>query len=152
MSSEFIKLAQRVADLERRMKGMCRYGTVHEVDPTSRTVRLKLGEGTAGEPFLTAPIPYAQTAGAVKLHNPPSVGQQMAAMTPSGDLRQAVAQPLGFSDANQSPSLAGDEHVMTFGSVTVSLKGDRLIIQVGSTSMVISTSEVSISADDIYLN
>lgn len=129
MSREFIRLAQRVADLERRVRGMCRYGTVEEVDPGAGTVRLKLGEGADGNPFLTAPIPYAQTAGAVKFHNPPSKGQQMVAMSPDGDLRQALAQPMGFSSSNPSPSGAGDQHVMTFGGFTGTMTGDALKIE-----------------------
>lgn len=152
MSNEFVKLAQRVADLERRMKGMCRYGIVEEVDPGAGTVRLKLGEDADGNPFLTAPIPYAQTAGAVKLHNPPSQGQQMVAMSPDGDLRQAIAQPLGFSEANASPSGAGDQHVLTFGSVTIQLSGDGLSFSVGGVSVLIDGSGLHVTGGGVDHN
>lgn len=137
MVSQFEILAQRVETLERRMRGAFRQGTVAEVDPAAGTVRLKLGTGEQGD-FLSAPIPYAQTAGAVKFHNPPSEGQQMMAMSPDGDLRQAVAMPLGFSAASASPSGAGDQHVMTFGAVTITLTGDGMTIAAGGSTFVFS--------------
>lgn len=151
MASQFEILAQRVENLERLMRGAFRQGTVAEVDPGAGTVRLKFGENEHGE-FLSAPIPYAQTAGAVKFHNPPSEGQQMMAMSPGGDLRQAVAMPLGFSEGNASPSGAGDQHVMTFGAVTITMAGDSLVIQVGSSTVTIGSGAVSINSPRIDWN
>lgn len=139
--NEFVKLAARVADLERRVKGMCRQGTVEPgtVDAAAGTCRLRLGDDPDGSPYLTGPIPYAQTGGAVKVHNPPSDGQQMVAMSPDGDLRNAIAQPMGFSDANASPSGAGDQHVVTFGVVTITMAGDGLVIAVGGVSVAVNS-------------
>ncbi len=136
MASEFEKLAQRVEDLERRMSGAFRQGTVTEVDPEAGTVRLKLGEADQGD-FLSAPVAYAQTAGAMKFHNPPSEGQQMMLLSPDGDLRNALAMPFGFSAANASPSGAGDQHVMTFGDVRIELTGGGATISVGGFTVTI---------------
>lgn len=136
MASEFEKLAQRVEDLERRMRGAFRQGTVAEVDPEAGTVRLKLGEGDRGD-FLSAPVAYAQTAGAMKFHNPPSEGQQMMLLSPDGDLRHALAMPFGFSDANASPSGAGDQHVMTLGSATIRIAGDGVSVSVAGVTVTI---------------
>ena len=149
--SQFERLARRVDDMERRMRGVFRQGVVAEVDPAAGTVRLNLGDGPQG-PYLSAPVPYAQTAGAVKLHNPPSVGQQMMIMAPGGDMRQSLAMPFGFSDQNASPSGAGDQHVMTFGSVTVTMAQDSLVIQVGSSTVTIEADAVSINSPRIDLN
>lgn len=152
--NEFVKLVARVADLERRMKGMCRQGTVEPgtVDAAAGTCRLRLGTDPNGNPYLTGPIPYAQTGGAVKFHNPPSDGQQMVAMSPDGDLRNAMAQPMGFSDTNASPSGAGDQHVMTFGTVTMTMAGDSLVIQAGASTVTIGSGAVSINSPRIDLN
>lgn len=151
MASQFEILAQRVETLERLMRGAFRQGTVAEVDPGAGTVRLKFGENEHGQ-FLSAPIPYAQTAGAVKFHNPPSEGQQMMAMSPGGDLRQAVAMPLGFSEGNASPSGAGDQHVMTFGSVTMQLSGDGLSVSVGGVSVLIDGSGFHVTGGGVDHN
>jgi len=120
---------RRTAEIERRFDGMVKQGTVAEVDPKAGTVRIRYG-GTDEKPFLSPPIPYAQTAGALKVHSPPSVGQQMTAISGSGDFRQGLAVPMTWSDANKSPSEKGDENVLTFGSATVELRGDEIVVKV----------------------
>lgn len=152
MSSDIMRMAQKLAELERRIAGIHREGTVAEVDPAAGTVRLKLGEGQDGEPFLSANIPYAQIAGDVKFHNPPSVGQQMIAVSPDGDLRQATAQPLGFSDDQVSPGSAGDSHVLTIGSVEVTMTGDGLSIVVGGVTVNISASGLAVTGGQVSHN
>lgn len=142
----------RLAELERRVDGSQRHGVVHEVDPGAGTVRLRLGEGTDGEPFLSPPIPYAQTMGALKAHVPPSVGQQMTMMAPGGDWQQAVAMGLSASDANQSPSGAGDQNVITFGGATITLKGDALVIAVGGVSLTVSGGGLAVTGGQITHN
>ena len=128
MSESLIELFRRVADLERKIANQMRHGTVHSVDAAKGTIRLKLGEGANGKPFLSPAIPYAQMAGALKVHTPPSVGQQMTLLAASGDLRQAVAMPMTWSNSNAAPSQSGEENVLTFGSVRIELKGDKLKI------------------------
>jgi phage baseplate assembly protein gpV len=125
-----LALYARLAEVERKQEGRIARGTVHEVDPDKGTVRLKVG-GTDDEPFLTPPIPYAQTMGALKVHSPPSVGQQMTAFNDGGDYRQGLAIPMTQSDTNKSPSTKGDEHVMTLGSTTVRVKGDEVFVKNG---------------------
>jgi phage baseplate assembly protein gpV len=117
-----------VADLERRISALMRHGTVQEVDPAKALVRLSYGTGSDGQPFLSPWVPYAQIAGALKVHTPPSVGQQMTTVSPNGDFQQAVALPMHWSNQNESPSSAGDEHVLTFGGFTITLTSDKLTV------------------------
>lgn len=138
-------IAGRIADLERRVFGMMRHGTVAEVDPAQSRVRLRLGDSTAGGDFLGPWVPYSQIAGALRAHIPPSVGQQMTLVSPSGDMRQAVAVPLTFSDDIPAPSEAGDQNVITYGDVTLTLQSDRLSVAVGGVSFVISADGVTIT-------
>lgn len=132
---ELADLMARVNDLERRLSRMVRHGTVHpgSTDPKAGTTRLRLG-GTDEQPYLSPPIKYAQVAGALKVHSPPSDGQQMTIFSPSGDWRQGTALPMTWSDQNQSPSDKGDEHVVTFGDVTITLKGGGVTVSVGGVS------------------
>ena len=122
-------ILRRTAEIERRFDGMVKQGTVAEVDPKAGTVRIRYG-GTDDEPFLSPPVPYAQTAGALKVHAPPSKGQQMTVLSGSGDFRQGLAVPMTWSDSNKSPSEKGDENVLTFGSATVELRGDEIVVKV----------------------
>lgn len=130
MRNEFLQLAKRVADLERRVSSGLQYGTVSSVDPAAGTVRIVLASGPAGD-VISGPIPYAQTAGAVKIHSPPSEGQQMMVMSPGGDIRQAIAMPMTFSNAEASPGAAGDTHVLTFGDLVMTMQGGSLILAIG---------------------
>ena len=123
---EIADLTTRIADIERRISGMIRHGTVHEVG--GGKVRLRVG-GTYAAPFLSPAIPYAQVAGDIKAHVPPSVGQQMTIIAPTGDWRQGVAIPLTWSDENPSPSVKGDEAVVTLGDFTITLHADVLTVE-----------------------
>ncbi|MEE9923976.1 MAG: phage baseplate assembly protein V [Brucella anthropi] len=124
-----IEMAARIADLERRMNSIVRHGTVAEVDPAKGAVRVQIG-GTDDKPFLSPWLPYGQVAGALKVHSPPSVGQQMTVVSPTGDFRQAVAMPMTWSDKNASPSNKGDENVLTFGDAKIELRGGEIIVTV----------------------
>jgi phage baseplate assembly protein gpV len=146
---EFEKLAADVEDLRRRMAGLIRYGVVISVDPAAGKVRLKIGAATEGGDALTASLPYMQTAGAVRGHNPPSVGQQMMILSPSGDMRQGVALPLTWSDAIASPGNSLDDHILTFGSVRVSMKVDRLKFTVGGVSLEVTGDGVAITGGSV---
>lgn len=131
---EFAELVRRVATLEARLAGSFRRGKVAEVDPAAGTVRLDLGEGADG-PFLSPAIPYAQLAGALKVHAPPSVGQQMAIMSEAGDFRQGIAFPMTWSDANPSPGSDGETNVITFGDCRFELTGGGLKITIGGVTI-----------------
>jgi phage baseplate assembly protein gpV len=130
---EIVELVARVNELERRFASAFRHGTVEQVDPAKHLVRIRLGEPgqDGGDPFIGPWVPYAQIAGALKVHSPPSAGQQMTMLNPTGDFRQAVAIPLTWSDQNASPSQNGDEHVIKFGDITIVLKADSVKFTIG---------------------
>lgn len=137
---EIAELAVRVVALEQRLAGMMRHGTVLEVDPAQGLARLDLGVGDDGKPLQSPWVPYAQVAGAMKFHSPPSKGQQMTLMSPNGDWMQGIAVPMHWSNQNKSPSDKGDEHVTTFGSTTITHKE-------GSIQFTISGFSVTFSGD-----
>jgi phage baseplate assembly protein gpV len=143
---ELVELVSRVAELERRFAGVLRHGTVAEVDPERQRVRLDLGPvHGAGGRFLSPWVPYAQFSGALRVHTPPTVGQQLTAMSPSGDFQQAVALPLTHHSGNPSPSKAGDENVMTYGNVRMTLADDLVRVVVSGTRLELSSAKVTLS-------
>lgn len=141
---ELVELASRVAELERRYSGTLRHGTVEEVDPKKQAVRLNLGKDVEGKPFLSPWVPYAQIAGALKVHTPPSKGQQFTLLAPSGDWQQAVALPMTWSDNNKSPSQNGDENVLTYGNVTATVKNDHVNVTVGDAFITVTSGKITI--------
>jgi phage baseplate assembly protein gpV len=128
---EVVELAARIAELERRFAGLMRHGTVEEIDTERHRLRLNFGKDVDDKPFLSPKIPYAQIAGALKLHTPPSVGQQMTMMAPNGDWQQAIALPMTWSNENEAPSKKADEHVLTFGGWKITLKDKSLVLENG---------------------
>lgn len=142
---EIAELVVRVVALEQRLAGMMRHGTVLEVDPAKGLARLDLGVDDDGKPLQSPWVPYAQVAGAMKFHSPPSKGQQMTLMSPNGDWMQGIAVPMHWSNQNKSPSDKGDEHVMTYGGVTITIKGDSYTIKVGGVTVEISGAGVKIT-------
>jgi hypothetical protein len=127
-------LIERLVDHERRIGASGTSGKVTDVDPAKGLARIEIGKDSEGNSVKGPWQPYAQTAGGLKLHSPPAVGQTMMIAAPSGDIEQGVLSPLHWSDANQSPSDDGDKHVLTIGGVTISLAGDGLTISVGGTT------------------
>lgn len=126
---ELVELVARVSDLERRVSGMIRHGKVDQVDTKKQELRLDLGKDVDGKKFLSPWISYAQMAGALKVHTPPSVGQQYTSISPTGEWQQAVAIPFTWSDQNKSPSDKQDENVLTFGNVRIELRGDEIVVK-----------------------
>lgn len=135
MIRDLAALARDMAEVRRAMAQSMRPGRVAEVDPAAGTVRLDLGDG-----MLSAAVPYQQIAGALKVHAPPVTGQQMILMAPAGETAQGVAVPLSWGGGNDSPSSAGDENVLTFGDVAVSLDAAGLTILVGGVTVRIDAS------------
>lgn len=146
---EIVEIIARVAELERRFAGIVRHGTVEEVDPARHRVRLNFGKDVDGNPFLSPWIPYAQIAGALKIHAPPSKGQQFTLMAPAGDWQQAVALPMTWSNQNPSPSGAGDENVLAFGNVRMTLKDGFVEIKAGGVVINITGEGVAISGGEV---
>jgi phage baseplate assembly protein gpV len=143
---ELVELVSRVAELERRFAGVMRHGTVAEVDPERQRVRLDMGPAHGGEGrFLSPWVPYAQFSGALRVHTPPTVGQQLTAMSPSGDFQQAVALPLTHHTGNPSPSTAGDENVVTYGNVSMTLADDLVRVDVGGTLFELTSAKITLS-------
>ncbi len=147
---ELAGFVARISELERRLANVVRHGTVAEVD-VARGVRLRLG-GTDAEPFLGPWVPYGQSAGALKVHTPPSVGQQMTVFSPAGDFRQGMAVPMAWSAENPSPSGATDENVVTFGGVTIKLTGEAVEIAIGGVKVTISGTGLAIDGGEITHN
>ncbi len=142
MANPFLAFNARLADLEKRVAGMVRHAPVAEVNTGEGWVRLNLGEGESG-PLLSPKIPYAQMAGALKVHAPPTVGQNMTLISPAGDPRQAFALPMTWSDANASPG-SGADPVITYGDVKLKVEPGGLTLTVGGVQVVISATGVFI--------
>ena len=75
-------------------------------------------------------------------------------MSPSGDFQQAVAVPLTHHEGNPSPSTAGDENVITYGNVRMTLADDLARVDVGGSILKMTAAEITLSTNgsNIVLN
>lgn len=151
-----LDLEGQVADLQRRVSAMMQPGPVAAVDRAGHRVRLRIG-GDDDRPLLSPWIPYGQIAGALKVHTPPTIGQQMHIFSPSGDPRLGVAMPLGWSNAEPAPD-TGDHPVVTFGPSRVELDAEGLKITIGGLAVTLTAeafrvtlggSEFTVTTDQI---
>lgn len=102
-------LELRLADLERRVANMLRGGTVAQIDHDQPRVRVQSGD------LLTDWRPwFAHRAGATTTWSPPTIGEQVLLVSPSGDPAQAMVLPALYTDAHPAPSASPDEHVTAY--------------------------------------
>ena len=115
-----------ISELDRCLTQLIRLGTVAEVDLSKAKVRVKLGENLTGwRPWLT-------TAGALKVWNPPVVGEQVVVLSPCGDLEQSVVLPSLYSAKFAAPSQSDQEPTLSLSatsSLTWNSKKDELKLQ-----------------------
>ena len=116
------EILRRIEEHERRTANMIRVGKVIKVDAAKGLVKLKVGD------LETAWLPWTESAGGTSTWSPPTVGQQMMLVSPSGEPGQGWASPAGFSSDNPAPSGDGDARVQKHGGVTMTTKGGKLII------------------------
>lgn len=137
----------RAQELERRIAGAEVKGKVVEVNPSEARVRLEVAKDDDDQPVLSPWVPYKQTAGAMKFHNPPSVGQVMVLRSETGDLEQGVAEAFHWSDDNPANSTDGEEHKMTFGDSTAYVNG-------GGSKMHLSVAggQIELYGGNVYIN
>ena len=98
-----------LAELERRIANLIRYGKIASVDHAGVTVRVNLGEITTG-----AVRWVAVRAGRTATWSPPTEGEQVLLVSPNGDLSAGTAIIGLYSDAHPSPSASPDEHVVLY--------------------------------------
>ena len=98
-----------VVDLARRLSNLVRPGTVEAIDHAAARVRIRSGELiTDWLPWLTA------RAAATGTWSPPTVGEQVLLLAPSGDLAAALVLPALYANAHPAPSASPNEHVIEF--------------------------------------
>lgn len=147
-----LAIMERLQEHERRIGGSELKGKVTHVDPAKQICRIEIGKDEDGKPVLSPWVTYKQTAGAMKFHNPPSVGQPMVIRSETGDIDQGMAEPFRWNDDNPSPSDDGSTHKMTFGDVTVTVVPGGITIAVGGTSIDITAGGVAITGPHVTHN
>lgn len=98
-----------LVEISRRLENLIRIGTIAEIDHASHRVRVKSGE------LLTQWLMWrTDRAGATRSWNPPTVGEQVMILSPSGELGNGIVIPSIYSDAFDSVSADPDLHIVEY--------------------------------------
>lgn len=155
-----------IPDLSRRQANAVRIGTVMEVDPAGYRVRVKSGA------IETDWIKWGlRRAKGTRSWSAPVVGEQVVMAAPSGDLRQAVVICAIPQDAAPPAGTTGDvdrtiypdgavveynhashELLVTTGGTTVKASPSEIRLEVGGSSIVITSSAVTINSGGLTHN
>lgn len=102
-------ITTRQADTERRMESLIRTGTIASVDLASaRATVTSGGLTTTGLPWLEV------RAGTTTVWNPPTVGEQVVLLCPSGDPSTGILLRGLHSDGIAPPDSSADTHVTKY--------------------------------------
>lgn len=102
-----------LAELERILANLIRYGKITEIDYSTKRVRVSVGE------LKTDWIPWKERrAGSIKTWSPPSKGEQVIILSPFGDMAQATILTGINSDSNDAPFSSGTVEGIKFSDGT----------------------------------
>lgn len=101
--------AAALVELTRRLDNLMRPGTIAAVDHVEARCRVQTGD------LLTDWLPWlTQRAGNTRIWSPPTVGEQVMLLSPSGDLGAAWVLPATFRDDHPAPSDSPNLHVTEY--------------------------------------
>lgn len=96
-------------DILRRLDNLVRLGTIAAVDHAAALCRVQSGG------LLTGWLPWiTRRAGNTRTWCPPTVGEQVIILSPSGEPAGGVVVTGLYSDAKPEPSNSADTHVITY--------------------------------------
>lgn len=97
------------AELSKRIENLLRIGTVAEVDHARSVCRVQTGK------LLTAWLPwFEQRAGNTRTWNPPTVGEQVMVLSPSGEPAGGIVLRGIYQTTYPAPSQASSEHLVVY--------------------------------------
>ena len=102
-------------DMARRLANMVRYGTVLEVNHETKSVRIKSGDIETD--WMRWPAGSANSR--KRRWDPPTVGEQVCMLSPTGDMRQATFIPGIYRDEYDAPSADPDEDLAEYSDGAV---------------------------------
>ncbi|MDD3652324.1 phage baseplate assembly protein V [Immundisolibacter sp.] len=141
--------AVALIELRRRLDNLVRLGTVAEIDHGTARVRVQTGN------LLTGWLPWCtRRAGDTRTWDPPTVGEQVVLMSPSGEPAAAIVLQAIYRDAHPAPSAEAAAHVVSYPD-GASIKYDhaahlyRIALPDGARVEIVATGNVHVTGDVI---
>ena len=151
MSDVFHRLIQRIEYLERRLENLdrrannsMREGVVTEVFPDEGMARVDaMG-------VVSKKVPWLQRAGDINEWTPPTKGERVLLISPTGEPGIGLILPGGYSDKFKQPHQKGGEKVTVTGSVRITQTQDSYIITVGGCTLTITSNGFQFNGGEMH--
>lgn len=145
------RMQSQIAELQRRQNNTIRSGRVVAVDAANQRVKVDVGD--TENPMHSPWVRWPERAGARKTWNPPSVGELMTVLSPSGELdAKSLAVHGGYTGDNPAPSADPDATVFTLGPLTVTILGAGVTLSIGSVVVEITSAGLAITGGTVTHN
>lgn len=130
-------MSAEIGDIQRRLANLFRVGKVAEVDRATGRVKVEFqGVTSAWLPWMTG------RAGAVKDWNPPSVGEQVCIVSPSGELEAGFILPGSINyDDKPAPTDAENTYRLDIPS------GGTFEIRCGSSTLTFAGGKITLNCN-----
>lgn len=159
-------VGMNTTELLRIISNIIRLGEVIELQPKPLAARVKVGDNETDWVLIA----HAR-AGSTNDFDPPSIGEEVVLLCPSGELEQAIIIASLHSDANDQPAQSLAEFQRTFpdgttinynseshalmltavGNVQITIEGDSTI-NVGGNAAITASGNATVDATTIALN
>ncbi len=134
-------------EMERRLHGLVRVGTVLQVDASKARAKVALG----GE-AVSAWVPWIGRAGTVSEWSPLAAGEQVAVLSPGGDTAQGVILGSLFSSDNPAKSQDGGEWRIELGGSHISMTGEAITLSSNGSTLTLDASGIRLNGARVDLN
>lgn len=135
-----IAMELKINELERRQEAAVRVGRIEEIDASRGLVKVDVG--TPENPLISGWVPWTERAGGIRTWTPPSPGEQVRLISPTGDMAQGWVDQGGFSNENVQPHDREDERVFTVGDTTITETGGSVLIQTPDATVECTTARI----------
>lgn len=135
-----------LADLARRVANMIRTGRIAAVDHAGTRVRVQSGD------LLTEWLPWqTRRAGSTRTWDPPTVGEQVMILSPSGEPAAGMVIPSMYCQDNPAPDTSPNTHVIDFADgARISYDHAAHALDITGVSTVRVVAAESVTLDTLY--
>jgi phage baseplate assembly protein V len=136
------------SELLKAVSHLAMVADVVEVSPNRARAKVSFGPEaeSAWLPWLT------ERASGISVWAPPSAGEQVLCLSPSGQTKDAIILGALFSGKNAAPSQTSDEHLLKIGGSSISVTGDRIIFTSNGSTIELSAAGIKADGARIDLN
>lgn len=136
------------SELLKAVAQMVMIADVVEVDPGTARAKVSFGaEATsAWLPWLT------ERSSAIGVWAPPSAGEQVLCLSPSGLTKDAIILGALFSGANAAPSGAAGEHLIKIGGSLISITDGSIVLSSNGSTLTVDSSGITHTGGSTEVN